>query len=79
MWLCLKLNVFDCTLGVDSPHGTAVAGGIAVVACTEDCDCESIVLFFVSFVADFVRSQNGSDLVELTPLLGNVAVGNVKD
>lgn len=71
--LCLKLDIVDSALCVDARKGALVPHLIDIVARAEDGHRQAVVLFLVPVVANLVRSQDRSHLIQLAPLFGNVS------
>jgi hypothetical protein len=59
------------SVSIDADEGALVAGGVAVVGGREDGDAETIVLYGVTSLTDFVASEDGGDTVGFAPALGD--------
>ena len=67
-----KLGEVELILWTDLDEGTLVACAVTVVWCGKDCNAPAVVLNFVAFHTDLVRSDDSLKTVVLTEALGDI-------
>jgi hypothetical protein len=72
MWHSAELSKFELVLWADLDEGALVACAVAVVRGGEDGDALSVVLDFVTFHSDLVRTDDGFEVVGLAEALSDV-------
>lgn len=72
VWHGIELRELELVLGPDLDEGPLVACAVTVMRCREDRDAFAVMFHFVTVHADFVRSNNGFQLVLFTEAFGHI-------